>query len=109
MNIAVLGAGAGGTAVAFDCAAHGHEVRLFDFPRFEANIAAISAQGGIHSQGSLEGFAPVAYAGHDMGRALDGARLVWVVGPAFSTRRSVGRAIRFAPMSPTKPSAPPKA
>jgi opine dehydrogenase len=85
MNIAVLGAGAGGTAVAFDCAAHGHEVRLFDFPRFEANIAAIRAQGGIHSQGSLEGFAPVAYAGHDMGRALDGARLVWVVGPAFST------------------------
>ena len=34
MKITVLGAGAGGTAVAFDCAAHGHEVRLFDFDQF---------------------------------------------------------------------------
>jgi opine dehydrogenase len=34
MKIAVLGAGAGGTAVAFDCALHGHEVRLFDFAQF---------------------------------------------------------------------------
>jgi len=31
MNIAVLGAGAGGTTLAFDYAAHGHEVSLFDF------------------------------------------------------------------------------
>jgi len=31
MKIAVLGSGAGGTAVAFDWSAHGHEVFLFDF------------------------------------------------------------------------------
>ena len=38
MKIAVLGAGAGGTTLAFDYAAHGHEVSLFDFPQFSSNI-----------------------------------------------------------------------
>jgi opine dehydrogenase len=85
MKITVLGAGAGGTATAFDCAHHGHEVRLFDFPEFPENIAAITSQGGIHAEGDLAGFAPVAWAGHDMDTALQGAELVWVVGPAFST------------------------
>lgn len=48
MKIAVLGAGAGGTAVAFDCASHGHEVRLFDFPQFPENIQAVAEQKGVH-------------------------------------------------------------
>lgn len=85
MRIAVLGAGAGGTAVAFDCAAHGHEVRLFDFEQFPENIAAVSEKGGIHSEGHLSGFAGLDSAGHDIDEALEGAELVYVVGPAFST------------------------
>ncbi|MEO1202481.1 MAG: NAD/NADP octopine/nopaline dehydrogenase family protein [Pseudomonadota bacterium] len=85
MKIAVLGAGAGGTAMAFDCAAHGHEVRLFDFEQFPENIAAVAAQGGVHSDGDLEGFAEIASAGHDVDSAIDGAELVYVVGPAYST------------------------
>ena len=47
MKITVLGAGAGGTAMAFDCASHGHEVRLFDFEAFPDNIAMVASQGGI--------------------------------------------------------------
>jgi len=85
MKIAVLGAGAGGTAVAFDCASHGHEVRLFDFPQFPDNIATIDRQGGIHAEGGLSGFAAVASAGHDVEEALPDAELIYVVGPAFST------------------------
>jgi opine dehydrogenase len=85
MRIAVLGAGAGGTAIAFDCAAHGHEVRLFDFPQFADNIAAVAAQNGIHAEGGLEGFAEVAYAGHDIDEALRDSELIYVVGPAYST------------------------
>lgn len=85
MRIAVLGAGAGGTATAFDCAQHGHEVRLFDFDEFPDTIAAVAAQGGIHAEGDLRGFAGVEYAGHDMDRALASAELVYVVGPAYST------------------------
>ena len=85
MKIAVLGAGAGGTAMAFDCAAHGHEVRLFDFPEFPDNIATVASQGGIHAEGDISGFGDIAYAGHDIDAVLQEAELIYVVGPAYST------------------------
>jgi len=85
MKITVLGAGAGGTAVAFDCASHGHEVRLFDFAEFPDNITTIAAQGGINADGDIAGFADIAYAGHDIDDALLDAELIYVVGPAYST------------------------
>ena len=86
MNIAVLGSGNGGCAVAFDCAAQGHEVRLFDFDRFPTSIDAVRQSGGVACEGELEGFQPVAYAGHEIERALDGADIIYAVGPAYSTR-----------------------
>ncbi len=85
MKIAVLGAGAGGTAMAFDCASHGHDVWLFDFPQFSDNIAEIAKSGGIHAEGDISGYADVAGAGHDIDEAIDGAELIYVVGPAYST------------------------
>ncbi len=85
MKITVLGAGAGGTATAFDCAAHGHQVRLFDFPQFPHNIKAIASQRGIHAEGDLMGFSVIDYAGHDIDEALADAELIYVVGPAYST------------------------
>lgn len=85
MHITVLGAGAGGTAVAFDCAAHGHEVRLFDFEQFPGNVAKIAEQGGIHAKGDISGFGAIAYSGHDIDEALKDAELIYVVGPAYST------------------------
>ena len=85
MKISVLGAGAGGTAMAFDCASHGHDVRLFDFPDFPENIATVAKQGGIHAEGDIAGFAEVLSAGHDIDEALQDAELIYVVGPAFST------------------------
>ena len=85
MRIAVLGAGAGGTAIAFDCASHGHEVRLFDFPQFPGNIEAVARQAGIHADGDISGFANIASASHDIDEALLDAELIYVVGPAYST------------------------
>ena len=85
MQITVLGAGAGGTAVAFDCALHGHQVRLFDFDQFPDNIATIAEQGGINAAGDIPGFGPIAYSGHDIDEALQDAELIYVVGPAYST------------------------
>ena len=85
MKIAVLGAGAGGTAVAFDCASFGHDVRLFDFPQFSENIATIAAQKGIHAEGDIDGFASIAGASHDIDATIEGAELIYVVGPAYST------------------------
>jgi opine dehydrogenase len=86
MNIAVLGSGNGGCAVAFDCAACGHKVRLFDFEQFFASIEAIQKNGGIHCEGELEGFQPVAYSGHEIEATLDGTDVIYAVGPAYSTR-----------------------
>ncbi len=86
MNIAVLGSGNGGCAVAFDCAAHGHQVSLFDFEQFPDSIKAVRENGGIHCEGVLEGFQPVDYAGHEIEKALDGADIIYAVGPAYSTR-----------------------
>jgi opine dehydrogenase len=85
MRISVLGAGAGGTAMAFDCANHGHEVRLFDFPQFGDNIATVAANKGVHADGDISGFAEIAHAGHDIDEALHDAALIYVVGPAYST------------------------
>ena len=85
MQITVLGAGAGGTAVAFDCASYGHDVRVFDFEQFPENIATIAEQGGIHADGDISGFGAIAYSGHDIDEALKGAELIYVVGPAYST------------------------
>jgi opine dehydrogenase len=86
MKIAVLGSGNGGCAVAFDCAAHGHQVTLFDFEQFPASIQAVQKNGGIHCEGELEGFQAVAYAGHEIEKTLDGADIIYAVGPAYSTR-----------------------
>jgi opine dehydrogenase len=86
MNIAVLGSGNGGVAVAFDCAAHGHQVSLFDFEQFPESIKAVQNNGGIHCEGILEGFQSVASAGHEIEKALDGADIIYAVGPAYSTR-----------------------
>ena len=85
MRVAVLGAGNGGVASAFDFAQHGHEVALFAPPDYAENVVAIDAAGGITAHGDLEGTAPVRYAGSDAGEALDGAELVVVVGPAYAT------------------------
>ena len=85
MRVAVLGAGNGGVASAFDFAAHGHEVALYATPEFGANVVAVAAAGGIAATGDLEGFAAVRYSGHDAAEALDGAELVLLVGPAYST------------------------
>ncbi|KAI0567408.1 6-phosphogluconate dehydrogenase [Gracilaria domingensis] len=86
MQIAVPGSGNGGCATAFDWANHGYTVSLFDFESFPQTIAAVNTHGGIYAEGQLQGFAPIAYAGHDIAQALDGADLIFAVGPAFSTR-----------------------
>ena len=85
MRVAVLGAGNGGLASAFDFAQHGHEVSLYATPEFGTNVVAVNAAGGITASGDLEGFAGIRYAGHDAGEAMAGAELVVVVGPAYAT------------------------
>lgn len=93
MRITVLGSGNGGTAAAFDWASHGHEVALWDFPRFGENIAAIAAAGAIRGLVKFEGSAPVRYAGHDLDAALDGSDLTLIVAPAYA-HEAIGAELR---------------
>jgi opine dehydrogenase len=86
MNIAVLGSGNGGCAVAFDCAQHGHRVSLFDFEAFPDQIRAVTSAGGIYAEGELQGFAAIHYAGHEIEEALSEAEMIVASGPAYSTR-----------------------
>jgi opine dehydrogenase len=85
MRVAVLGAGNGGVASAFDFAQHGHEVSLYATPEFGENVVAVNKAGGIAASGDLQGFASIPYAGHDVAVAMAGAELVVLVGPAYST------------------------
>lgn len=85
MRVAVLGAGNGGCATAFDWAQHGHEVRLWSPPGFDQAIAGIREAGSLTSTGDLAGTVSLAYVGTDIGEAVAGADLVFAVGPAYST------------------------
>lgn len=85
MKVAILGSGNGGLATAADWSLAGHEVRLFDFPEFTQQIEAINTNGGVRVTGELNGLASLAYAGHDIEKAIEGAQLVLAVGPAYSS------------------------
>lgn len=85
MDVAVLGAGNGGCAVAFDWARHGHRVRLFALEEFPGEVPAVHERAGITSTGMLTGFASIDYAGFDPKRAVADAELIFVVGPAYAT------------------------
>ncbi|MGE5542527.1 MAG: NAD(P)-binding domain-containing protein, partial [Bacillota bacterium] len=85
MNIAVLGSGNGGSALACEWALKGHEVHIVDFERFPSMIRAIQKTGYISSQGQIEGNGRIKYAGFDFGKAIENAELIFAVGPAYST------------------------
>lgn len=85
MKVAVLGSGNGALAVAFEWAKAGHEVSMFDFQEFPKNIEAVNKAGGIYSEGELEGFQKIVYAGHDISKVVSEAELIFAVGPAYST------------------------
>jgi len=93
MRIGVLGSGGGGSAVAFDWARAGHHVAIYDLEAFPANIEAMAKAGGISARGQLDGFAEIRYAGHEIEMVVEGADLVFVVGPAYSTE-PLGRVCR---------------
>lgn len=85
MRIAVAGSGSGALATAFEWAQNGHDVSLVALPDHHNNIRQIAEAGGITSEGKLTGFAPIRSSGIDPGEALEGAEVVFVVGPSFAT------------------------
>ncbi|HYN29839.1 MAG TPA: NAD/NADP octopine/nopaline dehydrogenase family protein [Dermatophilaceae bacterium] len=86
MKVAILGSGNGGCAAAFDWAQHGHEVRLWNLPNHAHHLHGVmDADGRLTAMGVLEGEVQLHYVGTDPDRALAGAELVLIVGPAYAT------------------------
>jgi opine dehydrogenase len=86
MNIAVLGSGNGGCAVAFDCAAHGHQVvcLILNTSRRVSRLSKTAE--ASTARAFLKAFSRWSSAGHEIEKALDGADIIYAVGPAYSTR-----------------------
>jgi len=74
--IAVLGAGAGGKAVAAELALRGVAVRLFEWPEYRANVEALIDRPVIEAEGVVEGHAELACTTTDLAEAMEGARLL---------------------------------
>ena len=85
MRVAVLGAGGGGLAVAYEWASQGHEVALYAQHAHEHHLVPVQKRGGIQAEGKLEGFVSLTTVTTDIAEALDGAEVVFVVGPAYAT------------------------
>ena len=89
ISIAVLGAGNGGHAIAADMASRGHDVTLYETPRFKTNLDGVAARGQITMRGVLgEGSYPVRTT-TSMDEALMGKGLVFVAVPAFAVDEMV--------------------
>ncbi len=86
-RIAVLGGGHGARTVAADLALGGHEVRLFEFEQFHANVAAIFDSRAIEITGRARtGTGRLALATHDIAEAIAGANLILIAVPALYHR-----------------------
>jgi opine dehydrogenase len=83
-TVAILGAGNGAHAMAGHLALKGFPVRLYN--KFEEEIVHIREQGGVTVEGTVEGFGQLELVTTDMASALDGARAIMVVVPAFVHR-----------------------
>lgn len=82
--IAVLGAGNGGCTMAADLTLAGHDVHLYEHPRFAEGKEPILEDEAVELTGiGRTGTARLRRATTDLGEAVDEARLVNVVVPAF--------------------------
>ena len=73
MRVAVLGGGNGSMAVAGEWALAGHEVRIAELESHRGSMEGVAEAGAITLAGKLEGQAPIASCGVDVGEALAGA------------------------------------
>jgi opine dehydrogenase len=88
--VAVVGAGAGGLAMAADLALAGRSVRLIELPEFGENVNAVRSNGGIDIFGAgRTGHAVPDVVTVDAAAGVEGAELVLISVPAFGHARVV--------------------
>ncbi len=91
MKITVFGAGNGGLTAAYVLAQNGHDVCIYDSPKFPAQIDAVHEKGGItaleEDNGAkmmLPGFAKITLATTDAQKAMEFADTYMMVCPSFA-------------------------
>ena len=82
-KVAILGSGNGACSYAAYLGKRGHEVHLYDSPRFEANLTAIKEKGGMDIVGADTGFGPISMVTTDAKEAIAGVKVLMVVLPGF--------------------------
>lgn len=90
-KITVIGAGNGGVTAAYHFSKLGHEVCIYDNPKFDTQIKAIQASGGIEAlaedhgcQMSFPGFSKIALATTDIAEAMAFGDVFVMVCPSFA-------------------------
>ncbi len=82
-TIAIIGAGNGGQTFASYLSMKGLKVRIFDV--FQKTVDILDEKGGVEIEGNadLTGFGRIEFATTDMGRALEGADMAWIILPSI--------------------------
>lgn len=80
---AVLGSGNAACTYSAYLGKRGHEIRLYDSPRFEDNLRPIKEKGGMDLVGADTGFGPISLITTDIEEAMKGVKVIFVVLPAF--------------------------
>ena len=84
-KITVMSAGNGGQALAGDLTLRGHEVTLFEHPRFGATVQAIRNKGNtIQMENKVSGIARLARVTTDPEEALREAEIIYFTAPSFA-------------------------
>ncbi|MEG2097367.1 MAG: NAD/NADP octopine/nopaline dehydrogenase family protein [Pseudoflavonifractor sp.] len=85
MKITIMGGGNGAFAAAADLTLRGHEITIYENPRFQASIAKIAETHIINIEGVGQvGQAKIHKVTTDLADALSGAELVMPISPAYA-------------------------
>lgn len=91
MKVTVIGAGNGGVTAAYHFSKLGHEVCIYDNPKFDTQIKAVEKAGGIEAlaedhgcQMAFPGFSKIALATTDIKSAMEFSNLFIMICPSFA-------------------------
>lgn len=90
-KISIIGAGNGGLTAAYHLSKLGHNVCLYDSPKFDTQINAVNKQGGIKAlpedhgaEMMFPGFEEITHATTDIKKAMEFAELIVMICPSFA-------------------------
>jgi opine dehydrogenase len=92
---AVLGAGAGGLAMAADLTLAGFDVGLYELPEFEGRVEAIKHRQGIDATGAVRGHAALARVSCEAAEIIPQAQVVMTAIPAYCHELFIKRCLPY--------------